>query len=528
LATKLEEASRVLAQELLKRGSQISAEELEGLRREVCRRFRLERMLGNADILRALPQEARDRFRPLLRVKPVRSASGVSVVSVMAQPFPCPHGVCLYCPGGVSWGTPQSYVGTEPSARRAAENRYDPYRQVKSRIKQLEATGHRVSKVELIILGGTFLAAPLEYQYWFVKGCFEGLNGARARSLEEAQHLNEVAEHRCIGLTVETRPDYCKEPHVDRLLYYGATRVEVGVQALSDDIYRLVNRGHTVQDVVEAFQVARDAGFKIGAHMMLGLPGATPSQDLEHFTRLFEDERFKPDTLKIYPTLVVEGTGLYRWLQEGRYRPYPAELVAELLVEVKRRVPEWVRIVRIQREIPAYEIVEGVRWGNLRELVRERMWAKGLRCRCIRCREVGLRRMRLQELRSIRLVRREYTAAGGREVFLAFEDEETDTLVGFLRLRLPSAKAHREEVRTVPTALVRELHVYGDVVPVGAQEARAWQHRGYGRRLLQEAERVAREEWGVDRLLVISGVGVREYYRRLGYRRVGPYMGKPL
>jgi len=517
-----EEALRELAK-IISSEPNLAKKKLIYYQKLVSKKYGLNRLIGLRQLLNTLPDDLKKTLG--LKIKPVRTASGIAVVAVMHAPHPCPHGACLYCPGGVAKGTPQSYTGFEPSSKRAKENLYDPYLQVKARLKQLEQIGHNVEKVELIIIGGTFTALPEDEQIRFVKGCFDALNGKISETLEEALKEAEHAKIRNVGFTVETRPDYCKEKHIDLMLSYGVTRVELGVQTLSDEIYRLVNRGHTVKDVIEAFQLARDAGLKIVAHMMPGLPGSTVETDFESFRRLFEDPCFKPDMLKIYPTLVTEGTPLHRLYLDGRYEPYTLETAIKLLADIKEIVPKWVRIMRIQREIPAEHIVAGVKHGNLRELVHQELKRRGSRCRCIRCREVGLKNLQIDE-GEVKLMKEIYEAAQGTEIFLSYEHPKTDTLIGFLRLRIPSEKAHRPEVKGHKTALVRELHVYGEALPLGVRKDGAWQHKGFGKNLLYEAEKIAVEDFDCDKILITSAVGVRQYYAKLGYKLEGPYMAK--
>jgi len=517
-----EEALKQLAQ-IISSEPNLTKKKLIYYQKMVSKRYGLNRLIGLRQILNTLPDDLKKTLG--LKIKPVRTASGIAVVAVMHAPHPCPHGACIYCPGGVAKNTPQSYTGYEPSTRRAKENLYDPYLQVKARLRQLEQIGHTVEKVELIIIGGTFTSLPEDEQIRFVKGCFDALNDTVSETLEEALKLAEHAKIRNVGFTVETRPDYCKEKQIDLMLSYGVTRVELGVQTLSDEIYKLVNRGHTVKDVIEAFQLARDAGLKIVAHMMPGLPGSSVDTDFENFRRLFEDPCFKPDMLKIYPTLVTEGTTLHKLYLDGRYEPYTLETVVKLLADIKEIVPKWVRIMRIQREIPSEHIVAGVKHGNLRELVQQELKRRGSKCRCIRCREVGLKNIQIDE-EEVRLMREVYEAAQGTEIFLSYEHPETETLIGFLRLRIPSEKAHRPEVRSNSTALIRELHVYGEALPLGVRKDKAWQHKGFGRKLLQEAEKLAAEDFGCKKILITSAVGVRQYYAKLGYQLEGPYMAK--
>lgn len=494
----------------------------------VASKYKLKTLPKHSTILLYLPEEHRDKVKNLLKVKPVRTSSGIVVFGVMTKPFTCPHGTCIYCPGGARFGTPQSYTGYEPAAMRAIQNEFDPKRQIKVRLEQLKQSGHDVDKIELIIMGGTFLGMPKDYQYWFAKSCYEAIASKEFTSIEEAKSYCEKTPIRIIGLTIETRPDWCKERHVDNMLLYGATRVEIGVQIIDDEIYKLVNRGHNVNDVIEAFRIARDAGYKIVAHMMPGLPGSNPKKDLESFRKLFYDSKFKPDMLKIYPTLVVEGTKLYEMYKNEEYKPYNDETMINLVAEVKKIVPRWVRIMRIQREIPAWKIKAGIKKSNLRQLALEKLKKEGKKCNCIRCREVGLRKLKEGiEPNNVQLLKDEYEAGEGKEIFLSFEDLENEILVGFLRLRVPSDKAHRREINLKPTCIVRELHVYGQMVPVGIFREDAWQHKGYGVRLMHEAEEIAKE-YGAKKMVVISGVGVREYYRGLGYRLEGPYMVKEL
>jgi len=493
--------------------------------KQFCSQHRLTGIPGKTALLSATKNILPTQLLDDLKVKPVRSASGIVVVSVMPKPYPCPHGTCIYCPGGVRFGVTQSYTGSEPASMKAIELGYDPFRQVEARIRQFERSGHNPSKVELVIIGGTFLAYPQEYQEEFVKRSFDALNGVNSPTLESAHRLNEVAARRCVGLTFETKPEYCLQDHVDRMLHFGGTRVEIGVQALRDEVYRLVNRGHTLKDVKDAFQIARDSGLKIVAHMMPGLPGSSPESDLEDFRRLFEDQEFRPDMLKIYPTLVLPGTGLEKLYLNKSYVPYQDAELITLLVEVKRMVPRWIRIMRIQREIPAQSIIGGTKRGNLRQLVKAEMQRRGLTCKCIRCREVGLNTDRSTaplDLQSMRISSERYEAGGGEEHFLAAE--AAGLLLGFVRLRTPSDGVHRPELKG-NTAIIRELHVYGNLVPVGEKSELAWQHRGIGATLMAEAERKA-EEQGARKIAVMSAVGTRNYYRKLGYFSDGPYMSK--
>jgi elongator complex protein 3 len=495
-----------------------------------CSKHKIALIPGNQSILKYVSQKS--MIRRLLKVKPVKSASGVAVVAVMPKPFTCPHGKCIYCPGGVDVNVPLSYTGTEPCAKYAQQCNFDPFIQIQSKLNQLYSRGHGVDKIELVIVGGTFPFFPTEYQRDFVKSSFDALNNTYSNDLKESMEINEKAAKRCVGFTVETKPDYCKTTHVDIMLELGMTRVEIGVQSLQEDAYKVVNRGHTLHDVRESFQIARDAGYKIVAHMMPGLPSSSPSRDIDDFYKLYNDPAFKPDMLKIYPTLVLKNTGLYSLYKRGKYNAYSDDDYIKILVEVKKAVPSWIRIMRVQREIEDKDIVAGPRKGNLRQSALQKLKELGLRCCCIRCREFGLqRRMMLQE-NEIRMTRMDYVAAGGKEVFLSFESEDRFTLLGFLRLRDPGFP-HRPEIKAHNnmafgnSAIIRELHVYGVSVDIGCIPGTdSYQHKGYGIKLMQEAERIVRDEFGLRSISVLSAVGTRDYYRKIGYTRNGPYMTK--
>ncbi len=478
---------------------------------------------GNADWLRTLPPDEARAFAGAVRRKPSRTLSGVAVVAVMTAPARCPHGRCTYCPGGVDAGSPQSYTGEEPSALRGAQFQYDSEAIARHRIATLEAIGHPTSKVEVIVMGGTFPARPRSYQAATLKGIYDGLNGAPSGDLAEAQRRNETAAHRVVGLTVETRPDWCDDRVLPFLLDAGVTRVELGVECLTDEVLDRVGRAHASADVGRASRTSRDRGLKVGYHMMLGLPGMTPDRDVEEFRRLWAESEYRPDFLKIYPTLVLPGTPLYDEWKAGRYAPYDAETAARVLARIKGEVPPWVRIHRIQRDIPSRLIAAGVRASNLRQLALARLAADGRSCRCLRCREPGRRARPPAD--AFRLTSTEYAAGHGREVFLAFEDPESDTLVGFLRLRFPSDP----DEGGLADPVVRELKVLGSEVDVGlpGRKPTEYQHRGFGSALLEEAETRARLD-GFSRIYVRSAVGTREYYRARGYVAAGPHLAKPI
>lgn len=510
-------------------GSELDERDIWRVKLEVCRKHRIDRIPKNSEILDCLDSSQRSAFLSRLRRKKIRSISGIAVITAITRPFNCPHGTCTFCPGGVPSGTPQSYTKNSPAAAFGSARDYDPHRQVCDMLNFLNENGHDTSKIELILLGGTILAMPQRYQTDFVKSCYEALTGKQTASLEDAISENERASHRCVGLTIETKPDWCRANHVDTLLSYGATRVEIGVQSLRNEVLQFANRGHTINDTINAFRTSKDSSFKIVAHMMPGLPKSDPDKDLQDLTKLLEDEDYRPDMLKIYPTLVVEGTALHKQFQLGHYKPYNIDQLIEILCKFKTNIPPWIRIMRIQREIPKEEIAEGTRAGNLRQIVLEEMARRNLTCRCIRCREVGHRVESTDHFGNIILSRTDYKASLGEEIFLSFEDQSTSTLFGFLRLRIPSGSEHRPEIKDQRAALVRELHVYGPVVPIGEKwfGSSQAQHRGLGSSLLLEAEKISRE-YSRKKLVVISAVGTREYYRKRGYANNGAFVSKSL
>jgi len=435
----------------------------------------------------------------------------------MARPMACP-GSCVFCP--TFEGSPKSYTPQSPAVLRAISCEYDPARQVEFRLNIFSRMGHPVDKIELIIMGGTFLSSPPEYQFSFVKSCYEALNGHPSNSLEDAKRSNETAMYRCVGLCIETRPDWCSEDDVSRMLEFGTTRVELGVQTLDDDIYRLVRRGHLSADVADATALLKRHGLKVYYHWMPGLPGSSPAHDLALAALLFNDDKYKPDGIKIYPTLVVTGTELERWYREGKYTPYSVDDMVKLIADIKNTIPGYVRIPRVMRDIPTRYIVAGCRDLSLRSGVRENMKARNMQCRCTRCREYGHRRREGWKIGKPSLHRYDYDASGGREVFLSFEDD-AGTLFGLLRLRIG--------LRDIYPAIIREVHIFGSEVPIGEQDDLAAQHKGLGSALIKEAERIACEEFAADRIAVISGVGARDYFRRgFGYEQDGHYMSKKL
>lgn len=531
---KEEKVARRLIEEL-KNGTP-SKKEFAKMKYRVAREESLGRVMRDHEIIKFLRSHEADLIKTL-RGKEVRAASGIYTVAVMTKPCKCPkEKPCLYCPGGVDSGTPQSYLGNEPALMRGLQVGFDPYQQVRYRLSQYETIGHKPSKVQLIIMGGTFPATDLDYQEWFVTRCLKAMNDYPNDSqggweyLEDAQRKNESAKVRCIGITMETRPDWARAPQVDRMIKLGATLVEVGVQAIDDEILKGVNRGSCVKDAAEATRTLRDCGFKVGYHMMPGLPGSSKVKDLESMRRIFEDEDFKPDYLKIYPTLVIEGTGLSQMWRDGAYRALSNEDATDIIIEAAMHFPKWVRVSRIQRDVPANIILDGVKKSNLRELVESGIKSRGMKCKCIRCREVGLAKIRGLKTADLKpkLTVETYEAGGGTEEFISAEDPQKDLLIGFIRLRVPSEKAHRPEVKGA--AVIRELHVYGQQVPIGESAKTGYQHQGWGSTLLQKAEKLTLEKYGLRRIVVLPGVGVRGYYRQREYRKwkSSPFMAKDL
>jgi elongator complex protein 3 len=517
---------------------------LESAKLDACGEYSAPKVPKNADLLNHAPEGRRDELAAKIRRKPVRTASGVSPIAIMTSPKLCPHGKCLYCPGGPAseFSSAQSYTGHEPAAARGQQNDYDPYGQVRLRLEQLRHIGHPVDKCELILMGGTMTARSHDYQEWFVKRALQAMNEydpsgtpdpEQGRSfaqapeeyafeyLEDVKTRNERADVRCIGITFETKPDWCDPEQIDRMLRLGGTKVEVGVQTTYDEINRAMHRGHGTQDSLAANRRLRDAAFKVGFHMMPGQPGMTEEMCRTDFERLFSSPDWRPDYLKIYPTLVVKGTRIYDRWKRGEFDPLTSEQAAEIVADIKADLPKYVRLQRVQRDIPADFIEAGVQKSNLRQLARERLAERGESCDCIRCREVGMNDATPE---TVELDTLTYEASGGTEHFISYEDSDQDLLIGFCRLRFPADPVRRE---LDTAALVRELHVYGTEAVIG-DESGDWQHQGYGRKLLAEAERRAADA-GYEKLSVISGIGARPYYReKLDYYQDGPYVSKRL
>ncbi|KAJ8980290.1 hypothetical protein NQ317_005210 [Molorchus minor] len=525
-----------IVQELIKAHNDKKDVNLNAMKHRVSSKYGLSTSPRLVDIIAAVPIDYKKILVPKLLAKPIRTASGIAVVAVMCKPHRCPHinltgNICVYCPGGpdsdFEYST-QSYTGYEPTSMRAIRARYDPYLQTRQRIEQLKQLGHSVDKVEFIVMGGTFMSLPEDYRDYFIRNLHDALSGHKSSSVEEAVKYSERSNTKCIGITIETRPDYCLERHLSDMLKYGCTRLEIGLQSVYEDVALDTNRGHTVEAVCYTFNLAKDAGFKVVTHMMPNLPNVDLERDLAQFVELFENPEYRPDGLKIYPTLVIRGTGLYELWKTGRYKSYPPSVLVDLIAKILALIPPWTRVYRVQRDIPMPLVSSGVEHGNLRELALARMKDLGLKCRDVRTREVGITEIH-EKVRpnNVELVRRDYVANGGWETFLSYEDPAQDILIGLLRLRQCSEDTYRPELLG-KCSIIRELHVYGSVVPISNKDDNKFQHQGYGTNLMQVAEKIAKQEHESEKIAVISGVGTRNYYRKLGYELEGPYMVKSL
>jgi len=510
-----------------------TVKDLHREKRIVAKQFSMP-ILSNAQILKSLSEKERKQkpeLTRLLRKRAMRTMSGIAPVAVLTKPYECP-GKCAYCP--TEKDVPQSYLSNEPAVMRAIRCSYDPYVQVYDRLRALVINGHEPTKIELIVIGGTWSYFPRKYKLWYIVNCFKAANdfyqnyelrGIRHEEkikknsivaslnikqleleLQKQQKRNERAKYNLIGITLETRPDYIDKKELLEMRKLGCTRVEIGVQVIDDKILKLNKRGHGVGEVVEATKLLKDFGFKVTYHLMPGLPGANARKDFSLFKKLFNDSRFQPDQIKFYPCVVTKGSLMHRWWKQGKYKPYSEKILRNLIVKCKAQIPEYVRVIRLIRDIPGESIVAGNKVTNLRQVMQQ----EGLKCRCIRCREVGNKELRIksQELNII-----EYSASGGKEYFIQSTSSDKQFLLGFCRLRLSDK------------AMIRELHVYGELAVVG-DKGRV-QHLGLGKRLLGIAEEIAKKD-AYDKMSVISGVGVREYYRKQGYRLKETYMVKKI
>lgn len=554
-----------LLPELLKKP--FSKEEIHHKKVALSKKYGVNRIPTDIELLLYATESEREKLTSL-QTKPVRIGSGVAPLALMPKPYPCPHGRCTYCPGGINspfGDVPQSYTGHEPNPRRAKRNLYDAFFQVFNRLEQYILNGYLPDKVDIILMGGTFLAYPLDYQEAFVTDIYHALNvfsntfysnkslnislfkeffelpcdindtqrvnnihaketklkeKHKRTTLLEEQNTNETAFLRCIGFTVETKPDWGFLEHGNLMLRYGVTKVELGVQTLNDKVLRATNRGHTLADTRKSIQTLRDLGFKLNFHMMPGQPGTTPEEDLTHLKELFTHTDYQPDMLKLYPCMVINGTALYKTFQAGSFTPLSTEQAADIIAQAKAFVPKYCRIMRVQRDIPTNVTIAGVDRTNLRQYVDIRRKALGITCNCIRCRELHEVEHALT-LKEITFTAEEYAAAAGEEFFISAN--VADKLAGFVRMRFPS-QSLREEI-TQTSAIIRELHVYGPAIPIGKKGS--IQHRGIGKELMRKAEALAKAN-GRNKMVVISGIGVRQYFANIGYNHEGPYMTKHL
>ncbi len=534
-AEKVEKIARATINYLINHPD-TSKSKITNIKAKFAKKFSHNGVIKNATILDHASKEEREIITQILKRRKTRTNSGVSIIAIMTKPLPCP-GNCVFCPGEKSQPgehVAQSYTGKEPAAMRSIHNEYNPFKQVQSRIQDLEAIGHKVDKIELIIMGGTFLSSRSDYQEEFIKGALEGVIQKRVKGLDEAKDLAERSQRRVIGITIETRPDYCKEPDVDKMLRYGTTRVEIGIQTVYDDIYEKIRRGHSTLDSIEAIRIAKDSGLKVNAHVMPNLPGSTYAKDIATFNHLFSNPDYRPDMLKIYPCLVIKGTDLHEWWKDGKFFPYSTEELVSLLSTIKTKIPPYVRIQRIMRDIPAPLIEAGCKNSNLRQLIQQKLMEGNFSCNCIRCREYGIikKDFTLDDatFNDIKFYREDYDASKGREVFLSYENKKEKYLLGYLRLRKPSEHSHRPELNDGKTMIIREIKVVGELVPKDSKPKyfTQIQHKGWGKLLMRNAEEIAVNEFDAKKVAVISGIGVRGWFYQQGYTPDGPYVSKIL
>lgn len=490
-------------------------------------RDRYNQLLSSGEIKRS------EKLESVLMSRLIRTQSGVAVVAVLTKPYPCP-GKCIYCPSEKDM--PKSYLSNEPAVMRAIDSQFDPYRQVQNRLRSLELNGHQTDKIELIVMGGTFSFLPKAYQKKFITRCFQGANEYGQKSKAESRKLkantdtelkfqqkkNETAKHRIIGLTLETRPDYIDEKEILNFRNLGCTRVELGVQSIYDDVLRLNRRGHLIASTIQASKMLKDAGFKINYHMMPGLPGSTPKRDFEAFRALFSGSEFQPDMLKIYPTVVLKNSLLFQIWKKGNYKPLTNKSFEKLVLKIKNEaITPYVRIARLVRDVPTSSIVAGPTISNLRQIIIPQS-----KCPCIRCREVGAGFIVKEK---IILDRIDYAASDGKEIFLQFVSVDKKKLFALLRLRIPTNNNANHFIGALKnSAIIREVHTYGKLTKIDEKDSTSPQHIGLGKKLLLEAERITKEEFGLKKIVVISGVGVRNYYKKSGYRLRDSYMVKNL
>lgn len=459
----------------------------------------------------------------ILTKRAVRTLSGVAVISVLTKPYPC-TGKCLYCP--TEKNMPKSYLSNEPAVMRAILAKFDPFKQIKIRLNALKANGHQTDKIELIVMGGTWSCHSKQYQIWFIKRCLDALNGKVSKNIVQAHKQNQTAKHRCIGLTLETRPDYINKEEIIRMRKLGATRIELGIQHIDDKILKLNRRGHNNATSIKAINLLKQAGFKLNFHMMLNLPGSTPAKDLSMFKKLYSSSDYMPDMVKIYPCVVNEHADLFKLWKKGKYKSYSDKQLRKLIIQIKKITPPFVRITRLIRDIPEESIISGNKITNLRQLIANE--AKGhWSCKCIRCREAGhLKLISNFQFSNFKFKKLKYHANGGTEYFLSFESPDEKVLYAFLRLRVDNKPEKNFIPELRDSAIIRELHTYGKMTGIG-ESGNDVQHMGFGKKLLAEAEKFTKKN-GLKKISVISGIGVRKYYEKQGYKLQGEYMIKNL
>jgi elongator complex protein 3 len=456
-----------------------------------------------------------------IRMKPGRTLSGVTTVTVLTKPYPCP-GECIFCP--LDHRVPKSYLPDEPGAMRAVHHEFDPFEQTSARIEALDAIGHPTDKIELLVLGGTWSVYPRDYQDWFLKRCLDSMNGFEASSLQEAQTANATARHRNVGLVVETRPDRIDRAEIARLRALGVTKVQMGSQSQDDRILALNKRGHSVEATRQAMSLLRAAGFKTVLHWMPNLLGATLESDAEDFAHLWDDPGFRPDEIKIYPCQLLEETELYQFWERGEYTPYSTEELVALIAAIKPLIPRYCRVNRIVRDIPSDNVVAGNKRTSLRQDIQRELKRRGEKCECIRCREVRGHQI---DTDRVEIQDQIYRAGGAEEHFLSIVTSG-DRLAGYLRLSLPGPSSPDTGLSELSdSALVRELHIYGQSLEVGENVEGAAQHAGLGTDLMQRAEAIAARQ-GYSKIAVIAALGTRGYYEKMDYNLVGTYMVKAM
>ncbi len=516
-----------------------NSKSLERIKKEVAFNYSQKNLLSNIDLLNfyhkttkkqkeKLFNDSKTKFSPkkdnqikkILVTKPIRSLSGIVNVSVLTKPYSCP-GKCIYCPE--EKGAPKSYLKGEPAVMRAILNNYNPRKQIKSRIESLELNGHPVDKIELRIIGATWSYYPKEYQNWFIKECLRACNSSKlTRSLATEQRKNEKAKHRIVGLSIETRPDFINKKEIINLRRLGVTSVELGVQSIYNNVLKKIKREHLVSETIKATNFLKNAGFKVSYQMMPNLPGSNFEKDIAMFKELFSNSDFKPDYLKIYPVFVLQNTELYDLWRNKKYKPYTDKELVNLLKEIKKDLPFYVRVQRLIRDIPAQEIKAGTKTSNLRQLVQSELKKQNLSCQCIRCREI---KADYDPKEKLKLFRYDYQASKGKEIFLSYENKTRKKIYSLLRARMPSKN---ELIPVLKNSLIiREIHTYGQQIAI-KEKGLSPQHKGLGKKLMKEIEKIAKKEFKAKKTTVISATGTRSYYRKQGYRLKDTYMTKTL